>query len=57
MTGKPLLILWLFLVLGAAAPTPGLSQTSPDFAAARRDMVTHQLQDRGITDPLVPCRR
>ena len=56
MTSKPLLILGLFLVLGAAAPTPGLSQkpqTSPDFAAARRDMVTSQLQDRGITDPRV----
>ena len=56
MTGKPLLILGLFLVLGAAAPTPGLSQgqkASPDFAAARRDMVAHQLQDRGITDPRV----
>lgn len=53
MTSKPLLILWLSLVLGAAAPTPGLSRTSPDFAAARRDMVTHQLQDRGITDPRV----
>ncbi len=53
MTNKPFLILWLFLVLSAAAPTPGLSQTSPDFAAARRDMVTHQLQDRGINDPRV----
>ncbi len=56
MTGKSLLILWLFLVLGAAAPTPGLSQepkASPDFAAARREMVTRQLQDRGLTDPRV----
>jgi protein-L-isoaspartate(D-aspartate) O-methyltransferase len=53
MTSKPLLILWLFLTLGAVAPTPGLSQTSPDFAAARRDMVTHQLQGRGITDARV----
>ncbi len=56
MTSKPLLILGLFLVLGAAAPTPRLSQTpktSPDFAAARREMVTRQLKDRGITDPRV----
>ncbi|MCX5892763.1 MAG: protein-L-isoaspartate(D-aspartate) O-methyltransferase, partial [Deltaproteobacteria bacterium] len=53
MTGKAVLILWLFLTLGAVAPTPGLSQTSTDFAAARRDMVTHQLQNRGLTDPRV----
>ncbi len=53
MTRKPLLILGLFLALGAVAPTPGLTQNSPDFAAARRDMVTHQLQARGITDPRV----
>ncbi|MFI5354442.1 MAG: protein-L-isoaspartate(D-aspartate) O-methyltransferase [Desulfobaccales bacterium] len=54
MTSKLLLILGLFLMLGAAAPAPGLSQkTSPDFAAARRDMVTRQLKKRGITDPRV----
>ena len=53
MTSQLRLILWLFLTLGAVGPTPGLGQTSPEFAAARRDMVSHQLQARGLTDPRV----
>ncbi|MCL4504235.1 MAG: protein-L-isoaspartate(D-aspartate) O-methyltransferase [Deltaproteobacteria bacterium] len=53
MTSKLLLIFWLSLGLGGGLPASGLSQPPPDFAQARRDMVNHQLKERGINDPRV----
>ena len=50
---KPLLLLGLFLALGVTGQPSGLCQTQEDFAAARQQMVSLQLQARGITDPRV----
>ena len=50
---KPLLLLGLFLALGVTGQASGLCQTREDFAAARQQMVSLQLQARGITDPRV----
>ena len=50
---KPLLFLGLFLGLGVTGQPSGLCQTQEDFAGARQQMVSLQLQARGITDPRV----